>query len=203
MRIFIAIPLPEEIKAHLLSLQQKLSSSYTAPKIGDSRPYNPKGYLQNPKSPWRPSKEEHMHLTLQFLGDEATLHQTERIKEKMREISSSASPFQIECTNVGAFPNAKNARVLWVGAKGEGLVQLAKKVREECAKEGFSEGKPFSAHLTFARSKFSQDASKFLEETNKTPLSLSWIANSFCLMQSDEILGGHEHNLLEKFELKK
>jgi 2'-5' RNA ligase len=55
---------------------------------------------------------------------------------------------------VGAFPNARRARVIWAGTKEgrEELLGLAERVEQACERHGFArEDRPFQGHLTLGR----------------------------------------------------
>jgi len=93
------------------------------------------------------------HFTLIFLG-EISDHDVDSIKERMAAFQFE--PFTITYTGIGAFPNAANARVIWVGVDPEGvqkLTSLAVEVEAKMSELGFKADKPFSAHMTFLRAK--------------------------------------------------
>jgi 2'-5' RNA ligase len=101
----------------------------------------------------KPVPPENFHFTLIFLGEISDV-QAAKVKEKLSEIKFE--PFSITYTGAGAFPNANNARVVWVGVDSEGakkLQALAGQVAEKMAGAGFSPDKPFSPHLTIFRAK--------------------------------------------------
>ena len=71
----------------------------------------------------------------------------------------------MELDRLGAFPNARRARVIWVGA-GNGhtkLEHLAEKAEAAAVESGFdAESRKFSAHLTISRIRQSEPVSEFL-----------------------------------------
>lgn len=97
-----------------------------------------------------------LHITLRFLGEIAP-SVVENIKKKM--VGVKFKPFKIELKGLGAFPNLNNIRVIWVGIE-KGSAELAK-IAEEL-NEGLrglpikKEDKPFSPHLTIARTRSSR-----------------------------------------------
>ena len=101
----------------------------------------------------RPVSKENMHFTLLFLGEIA-----EEVAPKIMEVLESItfSPIQINFGGVGAFPNSKFPRVIWVGVDetaSQNLVKLAEQVEEKLGPLGFKSDKPFKPHLTIFRIK--------------------------------------------------
>ena len=96
-------------------------------------------------------RRENMHFTLFFLGEVA-----EDLADRLKEALSGIifSPIKITFTHVGAFPNTKSPRVVWIGVDEEaaaGLVGLAKQVEQKLLPLGFRPDKPFKPHLTIFR----------------------------------------------------
>jgi 2'-5' RNA ligase len=133
VRCFIAIGLPEEVKAGLRDIQAKLKSGgQTSIKWVD--PYS-------------------IHLTLKFLGgvDAAKI---EPITIAMKEASRDIHPFSLKVEGLGAFPNLRRVQVVWVGVGGEvdRLAHLQKRIESSLARLGFApENRRFTPHLTLAR----------------------------------------------------
>ena len=94
-----------------------------------------------------------MHLTIKFLGDV----DSREIHEVCRAVEQSAgplAPFELQVRGVGAFPNVRRPRTIWLGAAaGEPeLAALAERVESELHKIGFRrEARRFHAHLTIGR----------------------------------------------------
>lgn len=112
----------------------------------------------------KPVTKENMHFTLLFLG-EITEEIAPKIMEALKLIVFS--PIQVSFSGVGAFPNSKSPRVIWIGvddAASKNLVNLASQVEEKLAPLGFKSDKPFKPHLTILRIKNSVgDISKELD----------------------------------------
>jgi 2'-5' RNA ligase len=133
VRAFIAIELPDELKAGLGRLQSRLRTG---------------------NQPWVKWVDPHsIHLTLKFLGNIAT----DKIGEIIEVIEHSAqgiSPFHLEVQELGVFPNLSRVQVAWVGIKGEidKLRQLQQRIESNLGPLGFApELRPFTPHLTLAR----------------------------------------------------
>jgi len=133
IRSFIAIELSEEAKEGLARLRKKLE------------------------------KDEHkfvkwvdpggIHLTLKFLGNIPSKQVTD-ITKAIEEAAQGISPFHLEISGIGAFPNLKQARVFWVGIGGEldKLSRLQQNIDSALAALRFAkEERPFVPHLTLAR----------------------------------------------------
>jgi len=133
IRSFIAIELPEAIKTGLQHLQTEL----TLPLYSFVKCVAPEG----------------IHLTLKFLGNISANKVTDVIGV-MEQASQGVSPFQLQITEVGAFPNVRRPRVLWVGIKGDmdKLVGWQQRLDNGLVPLGFAkEARPFTPHLTLAR----------------------------------------------------
>lgn len=133
IRSFIAIELPDELKAKLGQLKARLQSGrYTWVKWVDL---------------------DSIHLTLKFLGS-ITTDRTGGIIRAMDEAAQAVPPFHLEIKDLGVFPNLKRVQIVWVGISGEidKLGQLQQRIESNLAPLGFaSESRPFAPHLTLAR----------------------------------------------------
>ena len=133
IRSFIAIELPEEVREGLARLRSKLErDEHRFVKWVD-----PGG----------------IHLTLKFLGN-IPFKQVTEITKAIEEAAQGISPFHLEISGIGAFPNLKQVRVLWVGISGEvdKLSMLQQNMDSALAALGFAkEERSFVPHLTLAR----------------------------------------------------
>jgi 2''-5'' RNA ligase len=68
-----------------------------------------------------------MHLTLKFLGDIAR-NQVEPILAALQETLRAQPPLRVLAQGLGAFPNLRRPRVLWIGLSGAGLKELGEAV---------------------------------------------------------------------------
>ena len=134
IRSFIAIDLPEAIRQRLAAVQENLKQSVTGVR-------------------W--VKPNSIHLTLKFLGN---IHpdQVEDIALAVAREIRDHPPITLRAAGLGAFPNLKKPRVIWIGMEGE--VQRLKEIqaRVENALEplGFArEKRGFRPHLTIGRVK--------------------------------------------------
>ena len=133
VRSFIAIELPDEVKAGLSRLQARL-------KVGEP-----------PWVKWVDTGS--IHLTLKFLGSVA-IDKTGEITGAMEAAVQGISPFEVKVKELGVFPNLRRVQVVWVGISGEvdKLSQLQQNIESNLARLGFApESRPFTPHLTLAR----------------------------------------------------
>lgn len=138
IRAFIAIELAAETKRLLGEAQEELRGSLgrAAGAVAWTRP-------------------EAMHLTLQFLG-ETPVSVLGGIGEGIRRACEQATPFSLRVGGLGAFPNARRPRVVWVGVEGDegamrALHALQGAVTSEMGPLGFKPDKSFNPHLTLGR----------------------------------------------------
>ena len=125
MRLFVAIPLPDEIRTRLQMLQSGLSAA-------------------------RWVKPENLHLTLRFIGEvdgglasdiDATL------------LALRGEAFELRLDGLGTFGEGWKLRVLWAGvAADERLALLQAKIERTLQATGLDpEGRKFKPHVTLAR----------------------------------------------------
>jgi len=134
MRTFVAAPISHEILAAARDFQQFLRRGghnlrYVAP--------------------------ESMHFTLKFLG-EISEEEAVRLGAALGALEDEVASFPVSVGNVGAFPNFRGPRVVWVGVDygAEDMIRLADRVDEICSGIGLEgDRKPFRPHLTIARAR--------------------------------------------------
>jgi len=132
-RLFVAIPLPANVKAELNALIHVCRREA--------------GFVR-----W--VRPEHLHVTLKFLGDVEAEQESRSVRAL--EALESLAPFQFNLAHVGAFPDRRRPRVIWTGIeKGQDqVVNLAGEVERLLAEAGFErEARPFSPHVTIGRLK--------------------------------------------------
>ena len=131
MRLFLAIELGE----HVLELLDQ----ETAPLRAEA-----------PDLSW--TSRDKRHLTLKFLGDSPD-DAPPRLIEAMDRVAPRHRPVEMRIGGVGAFPNFRRARVVWIGVEQEPRLELLHHDLElACEEAGFElEGRPYRPHVTLAR----------------------------------------------------
>ncbi|HVN71208.1 MAG TPA: RNA 2',3'-cyclic phosphodiesterase [Desulfomonilia bacterium] len=134
IRTFIAIPIPEHVKA---SIDRA---------IGQLR-------AKNRGVRWvRPGG---LHITLKFLGD-ISEETVAPLSADLDNAASQCPPLDLSLAGFGAFPNVNRPRVVWLGLAGdmEKLSPLAANIDRMCIHYGIAaEKRPFSGHITLGRLK--------------------------------------------------
>ena len=131
MRSFLAIELPEPLRTRLGELQRELQQAGIRARY---------------------TRPEAVHLTLKFLG-EIDPDQIPGLEERLRPLAARCPPLALEARGLGAFPDLRRPRVLWIGVRApEGLMRLQSEIEVAMEGEGFAkEERPFHPHLTLAR----------------------------------------------------
>ena len=99
-------------------------------------------------------KEPQLHLTVKFLGEQPDDLAT-TLAEAMRGVGERNRTIDAEVGGIGAFPNFRRPRVVWIGVTPEPKLELLHHdVESTCETLGIPvDGKPFRPHLTLARVK--------------------------------------------------
>lgn len=188
LRLFIALPLPNEVKQVLQTQQDSL-----------------KLHLHEHDKDIRWTTSEQWHLTLAFLG--AT--NRERLPQVQGAMERSAKPigtFMLETTSPGAFPSLRRPSVLWLGVGGDVTSLQTLQFRLSEALSGMLEpdDKPFKPHLTLARLKQFGLGAKVSEAFGNLPKTdaHAWTVDELCLYQSMLEPEGAKHNAIHRVGLK-
>lgn len=126
MRAFLAIPLPGKLSEELAALGRSIAGL-------------------------RAQKAGTIHLTIRFLGE---VEDPEPVASAAAEVAARHAPFDVSLQGVGAFPDARRPRVVWVGlgAGEEAASALAADIEAAVTGLGFPpEERPWSAHITLGR----------------------------------------------------
>ena len=103
---------------------------------------------------------ENIHFTLRFFGD-TSLTKIDEIKSCLTQIE--IEPFEIKIHGVGAFPNNRRPRVIWIGVtqNADRICNLKSEIDSHLEELGYqSERKKFTPHATIARVRSINDAEK-------------------------------------------
>ena len=183
MRTFIAVELPEQIKKQIEVLQAPLKKT-------------------NAFVSW--VKPGNIHITLKFLGEVP--------EEKIDEVFSATEAalrdvkgFKTNLKGMGAFPDLRRPRVIWVGAgkRGEELGDMAARIEDELKKIGYpKEKRKFSAHFTVGRVKSPKNIQTLMEMVTSTDFETEDIeVNEVTVMRSQLHPAGAIYTPLKKIPL--
>lgn len=150
MRLFIAVPVPEELKERIKEVQNKLAG------ISDIKTV----------------EKETLHFTLKFIGE------TDKVKEieaAMEKALKGFPQFDADIAGIGAFPGRNHARVIWLCIKDgmEQMKRLMEVIDAGLSKIGFEQEKEHIPHVTLARVRSGRnkaDLIKMLEKLEQTQI---------------------------------
>ena len=135
-RLFIAVTLPEEVKAQIEAAQAELRRALPGPGV-------------------RWTRREQFHLTLMFLGD-VDVARVQPLEEAIRAACRGFSALPLRAERVGFFPDLRYPRVIWAGVQDQAgqLLRLQQAV-DAVTRDFTTEQKEerFSGHITLARIK--------------------------------------------------
>ena len=130
-RVFLAVPLPRQLKNSVSTIQKQLQT-----RIAGAR--------------W--VRSENLHLTVHFFG-ETEQEALEKISVSVLSVKRCQRPFLVEVKRLGAFPNLHRPRILWLDLEPKDqLRQLHRDLRQCLHQVGITtESRPYTPHLTIGR----------------------------------------------------
>lgn len=131
-RLFIAVPIPAEVRDRIRELIDRLE---------------PEGW------PMRWIDPENAHMTLHFFGDTPP-EEAAILRMALPAVVAQHSAFDLRTAGLGVFPKLKRPRVLWLGLYGptHRMETLFNDLGDMLADMQFPiEEKPFSPHITLGR----------------------------------------------------
>lgn len=180
MRLFVAVDVPERVKA---ALEAAVVDPLRAAVAG---------------ARW--TRPEGRHLTLKFLG-EVPDERVAAVAGALHGAASGHSAYDASFERLGCFPNPRRARVLWVGL-GEGAERtaaVAESVESALGPLGFPrESRRFTAHLTLARFKVPGPVGEL--DASAAPAD-RFVVDEIVLFRSQLHPHGARYTALERFRL--
>jgi len=110
---------------------------------------------------------QNIHVTMRFLGDIQPTS-IDAIYEEMKKVSFT--PFDVELKGLGAFPNLRYARVVWVGIQkgAQELKNIFDQLEPRLQRLGFRpDPKGFNPHLTIARVKSGRNKAELARQVEE------------------------------------
>lgn len=187
IRAFIAINVPDDLKATIDRLQRQLAAEPGGSGVR-----------------WIPRPQ--VHLTLRFLGD-VPVDAVGDIHATLLRAADGRAPFELELGGLGCFPGARQPRILWLGLAGatERLGELHRAMAREAARWGKPEDRPFHPHLTLGRVRpeNARSAARLAERLAAwgTPAPGRWPVTQVDLMRSRLLSAGAEYSVLASARL--
>ncbi|MBV9271410.1 MAG: RNA 2',3'-cyclic phosphodiesterase [Candidatus Eremiobacteraeota bacterium] len=132
-KLFVGVELDDNVRAACSSLAERL---------------NARGLIARYERP------EKLHITLAFLGW-VDPEMVEPIAGAMNRVAAEHKPFALRLDRVGAFPQERRPRVVWVGSQeqGQAFRDVSRALQNAYRDLGFSFDKDAVAHVTIARVK--------------------------------------------------
>lgn len=142
MRCFVAVDLPEDVRAELRKMQAEIRKAGNDCGIKAS------------------FSKEH-HLTLKFFGDITPdrVHKAEDSLNRCR-----IRKFSVSLHEIGFFPDESRPRVIWIGIRPEDEMNRLQRQVDESLQKHFKKEHNFKAHATLARIKRLDNREKFLQK---------------------------------------
>jgi 2'-5' RNA ligase len=133
LRSFIAVELPPELQQAIARETAGLRAALPRPLVRWVAP-------------------ENVHLTLKFLGDVSPAN-LELLVDALRVEAAQHAAFEAYVGKVGAFPNPRRPRVIWVGFTAQAPLSILQRgVEAVCTRLGYPpEDRRFIPHLTIGR----------------------------------------------------
>jgi 2'-5' RNA ligase len=179
MRVFLAINPPPELRREAWAATAPLRES----------PFDI-AWVAEPK----------IHLTLKFLGalPESAVA---ALSSAMHEVARTHAVPMVQVGSVGAFPNFRKPRVIWMGVDPEPRLELLHHdVEVACARLGHElDGRPFRPHLTLGRvrDRLAADDTRSLRlAAKRIRFSDAFHARSIDVMESVPGPGGSTYSVL-------
>lgn len=131
MRLFIAINLPNWLRAKLVQFQSELK------KVGIKGKF---------------VEKENIHLTLKFLGETSNI---EQISKKIEQVCARFSSFEASLRGIGGFPSKSRPRIIWagLGLGAEAARALHIELERALTQLGFPRDSRYENHITLVRVK--------------------------------------------------
>ena len=185
MRLFLAINFPAVVQREIGTATAPLREC--APELG-----------------W--TAEDRLHLTLKFLGEQ-TESRVEALATALAKTAVQHRELFMTVGGIGAFPNFRRARVVWMGVNQEPRLELLHH-DIEVAFEALGcelEGRPFRPHLTLARVRDPLPVERMRalwREAKRIDYTTEFIVRSVDLMQSDLSSTGPKYTTLVSAPLR-
>jgi 2'-5' RNA ligase len=188
LRLFIAIPVPEAVRAEIARAQGRLKR-------------------ESPLGSVRWARPDQFHITLKFLGD-VPVTQVDDLKKSVADVCAAAPALQLSARGIGFFPNELSPRVIWAGAHDDrGTLSDLHRMLDEALRCLEPKGKTekFTGHITLGRFKPGHHAT-IPRIVNQAEFFRGrhfgdWRAGEVEIMRSDLTANGANHTSLASYSL--
>jgi RNA 2',3'-cyclic 3'-phosphodiesterase len=182
IRAFIALAAATDMREKIASVQSELKTSEADVK-------------------WEP--QDKFHVTLKFLGN-TEQSKLEPLAEILTDSTGRHRAFEIIYQSLGAFPDPRNPRIVWIGADSNGsILSLQSEIEQACMGVGIpKEDRKFHAHITLGRVKGTRNLVRLTEAIKTITFEpIQSRCTEVLLMKSDLRPGGSIYTTLKSFPL--
>jgi 2'-5' RNA ligase len=157
-----------------------------------------------PELAW--TAEDRLHLTLKFLGEQAE-DRLDALSAALAKTTAQHRELVMNVGGIGAFPNFRRARVVWMGVSPDPRLELLHH-DIEVAYDALGcelEGRPFRPHLTLARVREPLPVERMRalwRAAKKVDYDAEFIVRSVDLMPSDLTSSGPAYTTLVSAPLR-
>lgn len=148
------------------------------------------------------ASENNIHVTLCFIGD-IDEKKIEIIKECVNRSVIEINSSSIELKGLGAFPNIKDPKIVWVGLRSDiPLKKISDSIgRELDAVNIEHDHKPFKPHITLGRISGHSDISITLKKYADMPFGAIY-CDRVLIMKSELLPSGARYTILDSIKLQ-
>lgn len=152
-------------------------------------------------------REPQLHLTVKFLGEQPD-DLAPTLAEALRGIGQRHRCIDAEIGGIGAFPNFRRPRVVWIGVTPAPKLELLHHdVESTCESLGIPiDGKPFRPHLTLARVKPRAGDPQALRALARAATEVDYVEEivitGIDLMSSELTTAGSRYRVLDSVPLR-
>ena len=185
MRLFLAINLPADVRRDIVAATTPLRDC--APELG-----------------W--VDETRLHLTLKFLDDQPPAT-ADAVRAATAQIAGRHREITMHLGGIGAFPNFRRSRIVWMGVEQDPRLELLHNdIEVVCEALGFDvDGRPFRPHLTLARVKqpLAEERVRALSNAARdVDFGADVVVQSLDLMQSELAPSGSKYSTIASAPLR-
>lgn len=159
MRLFLAIPIPDDVATKIARVQHGLEGAKWSPR-------------------------ENLHLTLRFLGD-VDKRKAQDIDAELEQIR--VSPFDLDIATIGFF-GGEEPHAAWIGVKANSaLMELQKQCERACRRAGLApDPRSYTPHITICYLPRHYPVGNVMafQQDNNLFKAQDWLADRFYLYAS-------------------
>lgn len=181
-RLFIAFPVPQEIKEKIRKIQENLKKNSKLSRFH-----------------W--SKIEDTHVTVLFLGN-IEEEKKSIIEQAMIKVLNNYRSFSFSLSDLSAFPNSSIARVLIIkiGSDSQAPFSINQELSKLMIENNITiEQKPWKPHLTLGRTNYGYNIQDELD--NFVLEKIAWKAEKIELIKSELFSDGPKYTILNSVSL--